>query len=119
MGLGNLGSFGADSRRGAAHTSRPCQSHHAVAEAPPPRPPRPPPPFWNESGRTPHAATFLKSEIQNTGNMLGIGVFQPSRMPCPASAGLFFEGRGGRAAVSRQVHPALFYDAQLDIGAMD
>jgi hypothetical protein len=58
--------------------------------------------------------------------MLGIGVFQPSRMPCPASAGLFFEGRpvllldqADVAAVSRQVHLALFYDARLDIGAMD
>jgi hypothetical protein len=28
-------------------------------------------------------------EIQNTGNMLGIGVFQPSRMLAPASAGAF------------------------------
>jgi len=45
----------------------------------------------------------------------------------PASAGLFFEGRpvsllldqADVAAVSRQVHLALFYDAQLDIGAMD
>jgi hypothetical protein len=44
---------------------------------------------------------------------------------CPASAGLFFEGRpvllldqADVAAVSRQVHLALFYDARLDIGAM-
>jgi hypothetical protein len=29
------------------------------------------------------------------------------------------EGQAAVAAVSRQVHLALFYDAQLDIGAMD
>jgi hypothetical protein len=43
--------------------------------------------------------------------------------PCPASAGLFFEplllDQADVAAVSRQVHLALFYDARLDIGAMD
>jgi hypothetical protein len=41
----------------------------------------------------------------------------------PASAGLFFEpvlllDQADVAAVSRQVHLALFYDARLDIGAM-
>ena len=42
--------------------------------------------------------------------------------PRPASAGLFFEplllDQADVAAVSRQVHLALFYDARLDIGAM-
>ena len=44
-------------------------------------------------------------------------------MSCPASAGHFFEpvlllDQADVAAVSHQVHLALFYDAQLDIGAM-
>jgi len=56
-----------------------------------------------------------------------LGCFNPLGCLCPVSAGLFFEGRqvgllpdkADVAAVSRQVHLALFYDAQLDIGAMD
>ena len=56
----------------------------------------------------------------------GQAIPAPQYSSSPASAGLFFEGRpvllldqADVAAVSRQVHLALFYDAQLDIGAMD
>ena len=54
------------------------------------------------------------------------GCSQPSRCLAPLRRGFSFEGRpvllldqADVAAVSRQVHLALFYDAQLDIGAMD
>ena len=56
--------------------------------------------------------------------MLGIGCFNPLGCLAPLRRGLSLKAaqllldQADVAAVSHQVHLALFYDTQLDIGAM-